>query len=153
MTIIDHVFEFCDAQDIASGTLSATSSVLSEDVVDLGADQQDGFFASVLTTRLAEQAKPLVLLMTIDTTFVNTASGTVLVELISRAADATITDSDTIHATLTIPTGSVAGTQFVLPIPWDAYGRFLGVYFTAVTGNLTTGKINAHMVEAGQLID
>lgn len=153
MTIIDDVFEFSDAQEISSGTLSATSSVLSEDVVDLGADQTDGFFTSVLTSRLGEQAKPLVLLLTVDTTFVNASSGTVLVELISRASSATITDADTIHATLTIPTGSLAGAQFVLPIPWDAYGRYVGVYYTAVTGNMTAGKINAHMVEAGQLTD
>ncbi len=153
MTIIDELFEFSDAQNIASGTLSATSSVLSQDVVDLGADQQDGFFASVLTTRLGEQAKPLVLLLTISTTFVSTASGTVLVELISRAANASITDADEIHAEFTIPTGSVAGTQFVIPLPWEAYNRFLGVYYTAVTGNLTAGAINAHLVEAGQLTD
>lgn len=151
MTIIDHVFEFCDGQ--ALGTVTAASSVLSEDVVDLGADQQDGFFQSVLTTRLAEQAKPLVLLVTIDTTFVNVATGTVLVELISRAADATITDSDTIHGSFVITENEVAGTQHVLPLPWDAYNRFLGVYFTAVTADLTSGAVNAHLVEAGQLID
>lgn len=153
MTIIDHVFEFCDAQDIASGTLSATSSVISEDVVDLAADQQDGFFASVLTSRIGEQAKAPVLLVTVGTAFVQASSGTVLVELISRAASATITDADTIHATGTIAQAAAAGTQLVIPLPWDAYNRYLGVYFTAVTGNLTVGTVNAHIVEAGQLID
>ncbi len=152
--IIDHVFEFCDAQDIATGTLSAASSVLSDDVVDLAATQQDGFFTTVTTTRLGEQAKPMVLVLTVtNEAFVNTASGTVLVELISRVSDASITDSDTIHASKSFATAAAIGTQMVIPLPWDAYNRYLGLYFTAVTGNLTAGNVDAHLVEAGRLTD
>jgi len=153
MTIIDELFELSDAQNlVASGALSSGSTVISEDVVDLGADQQDGFFASVLTSRLGEQAKAPVVLVTVSTALVG-ASATLDVKLTSKAADATISSGGTVHGTINIPAASAIGYQAVLPVPWAAYNRYIGIQYTANGAQLTAGAVNAHIVEGGQLHD
>lgn len=153
MTIIDDKFEFSDAQNlVASGNVSSGNSVVSEDVVDLGSGDTDGFFASVTTNRIGEQAKAPVLVVKVSTTFTG-AGAAVDVNIVSKASSASISSGGTTHGTIQIPAVSAAGTQVVLPLPWAAYNRYLGVLYTANGGNLTAGAVNAHIVEAGELID
>ena len=151
--IIDNIWEFSDDQDIAASTLSSGSTVISEDVVDLNATQQDGFFATVTTTRIGEQAKPPVLVVTVGAEAFTGAAAAVDVKLTSKASSATISSGGTVHATIQIPALSAIGYQAVLPLPWAAYNRYLGIQYTANGGNLTAGYINAHIVEAGELHD
>lgn len=153
MAIIDYLIEFSDNQDLdASGDISSGSSVVSENVVDLGSDRKDVFGTSVTTARLGETAKPLVLVCKVSAALVG--SGAALnVNLVSKASSASISSGGTTHGTIQIPAESVAGTQVVLPIPWAAYNRYLGVLYTASGAQLTAGNVDCHLIEAGELTD
>jgi hypothetical protein len=146
--IIDDKWEVSDAQSM----IASPGAICSEDVIDLAATQQDGFFATVTTTRIGEQAKPPVLVCTVATALVGSGA-TIVATIASKASSASISSGGTTHATFTIAEAAAAGTQYVVPLPWDAYNRYLGVVYTVTGAALTAGAVDAHFVEAGELTD
>ena len=132
--ILDERTEFCDA----TSAILAIGNAIIGDVVDLGATP---------TLRDIGNGQQLYWVIQVDTTFVG-ATSTTTFELSSDSA-AALTTSRTVHAS----TGAiavatlVAGYTIIIPVPWGVtYERYLGVWETVATANVTAGKINSFLV-------
>lgn len=131
--ILDERTEFCDA---TSAILNIGNAIIG-DVIDLGATP---------TLRDLGNGQPLYLVIQVDTTFVG-ATSTTTFELASDST-ANLATSKTVHAsTGAIPVATlVAGYTKVIPLPIEAtYERYLGLWETVATANVTAGKINAFL--------
>ena len=131
--ILDANLEFSDAQSIAS--LSSTSTQISTNVSDLGANGLDGWDESI-TLDIGEGGE-LEWNVQLGVALVG-ASAAMTVTLVTKAASATITTSGNTIATLSFPALSTAGTKKSVKVPSGTVQRYLGVIYTAVTGNVTS---------------
>lgn len=134
--ILDERNEFCDA---TSGAINIGNAIIG-DVIDLGATP---------TLRDIGAGEPIYLVIQVDTTFVG-ASGTVKFELASDST-ADLATSKTVHlATAAIPVATlVAGYQVAYALPQEVtYERYLGLWETVATTNMSAGKINAFLTTA-----
>lgn len=131
--ILDELLEFCDA---TSAILNVGNAIIG-DVVDLGAAP---------TLKGIGNGEPLYLVIQVDTTFVG-ATSTTTFEL-SSDSTADLATSRTVH----VSTGAiavatlVAGYTLAIALPIGAtYERYLGLWETVATANVTAGKINAFL--------
>lgn len=127
MSIMDILCEFSDGQSII---LNGTS-VISTDVVDLAAASLD-FGAG----------EPIYLNIKIGTAC---AGGTSMQFDLYGHTTTTVNSGTVIHSTGAIVTATlVAGYEYsvILPVRCDDYGRYIGMYYTAV-GNMTAGTVDA----------
>ena len=131
--ILDERTEFCDA---TSAAINIGNAIIG-DVVDLGATP---------TLRDLGNGEPLYLVIQVDTAFAG-ASGVVTFDLVSDSA-AALTTSKTTH----VSTGGiavatlVAGYTKIIALPTEvAYERYLGLWETVATTNISAGKINAFL--------
>lgn len=129
--ILDERNEFCDA---TSAILNVGNAIIG-DVIDLGAAGRD-----------IGNGEPLYLVIQVDTTFVG-ATSTTQFQLVSDST-ADLNTSRTVH----LDTGAigvatlVAGYTKVLALPTETtYERYLGLWETVGTANVTAGKINAFL--------
>ncbi len=131
--ILDERTEFCDA---TSAILNIGNAIIG-DVIDLGATP---------TLRDIGTGEPLFLVIQVDTTFVG-ATSTTTFELASDST-ANLATSKTVHvSTGAIPVATlVAGYTKVYALPQEVtYERYLGLWETVATANVTAGKINAFL--------
>lgn len=130
--ILDEFTEFADA----TSAILAIGNALIGDVIDLGGTTQD-----------IGNGEPLYLVIQVDTTFVG-ATSTTKFELASDST-ANLATSKTVHlATADIPVATlVAGYTMAFPLPYGTYERYLGLWETVGTANVTAGKINAFLTK------
>lgn len=129
--ILDDRLEFCDA----TSAILAIGNAIIGDVIDLGATP---------TLRDIGAGEPMYLVLQVDTTFVG-ATSTTQFQLASDST-ANLATSKTVHLdTGAIPVATlVAGYTKVIALPLEAtYERYLGLWETVATANVTAGKINA----------
>lgn len=131
--ILDERSEFCDA---TSAVLAIGNAIIG-DVMDLGATP---------TLRDIGNGQPLYLVIQVDTTFVG-ATSTTQFQLVSDST-ANLATSKTVHLdTGAIPVATlVAGYTKIMALPSEVtYERYLGLWETVATANVTAGKINAFL--------
>jgi hypothetical protein len=128
--ILDEFNEFADA---TSAILNIGNAIIG-DVIDLGGTSQD-----------VGNGHPCYLVIQVDTTFVG-ATSTTKFELASDSA-ADLATSKTVHlATPDIPVATlVAGYTMAFALPTGTYERYLVLWETVATANVTAGKINAFL--------
>ena len=133
--ILDERLEFADAAAIALNIGNAIAP--NTDVIDLGATP---------TLRDIGNGEPMYLVLQVDTAFVG-AGASITFDLVSDST-ANLATSKTTHAT----TGAIAvatwaaGYTKVIPLPVEAtYERYLGLWMTVATANVTAGKLNAFL--------
>lgn len=130
--ILDERLEFADAAAIALNIGNAIAP--NTDVIDLGGTSQD-----------IGNGEPLYLVLQVDTAFVG-ATATIQFQLASDST-ANLATSRTNH----IDTGAIAvatwaaGYTKIYPLPVEAYERYLGLWMTVATANVTAGKLNAFL--------
>ncbi len=129
--ILDERTEFCDA---TSAVLNIGNAIIG-DVIDLGATLQD-----------IGNGQPVYLVIQVNTAFVGTNSTTTF-DLCSDSTANLATSKTTHVSTGAIPVASlVAGFTKILALPIEAtYERYLGLWETVATANVTAGKINAFL--------
>lgn len=133
--VLDEFNEFCDA----TSAILAVGNAIIGDVIDLG---------STPTLRNLGAGEPLYLVLQVDTAFVGTGA-TVTFDLCSDSV-AALTTSKTTHLTTgAIPVASlVAGYRKVIALPNETtFERYLGIWETVATANITAGKINAFLTK------
>lgn len=130
--ILDERTEFADAAAIALNIGNAIAP--NTDVIDLGGVTQD-----------IGNGEPLYLVLQVDTAFVG-ATATIRFQLASDST-ANLATSRTDH----IDTGAIAvatwaaGYTKIYPLPVENYERYLGLWMTVATANVTAGKLNAFL--------
>ena len=134
--ILDERLEFCDA---TSAILNIGNAIIG-DVVDLKGP------TTAPNTTIDLDGACLYCVIQVDTTFVG-ATSTTKFELCSDST-ADLATSKTVHfATAAIPVATlVAGyTVAAFELPSGSYERYLGLWETVATANVTAGKINAFL--------
>lgn len=134
--ILDERLEFCDA----TSAILAVGNALIGDVVDLKSP------TTAPNTTIDMEGSDLYLILQVDTTFVG-ATSTTKFELCSDST-ADLATSKTVHyATADIPVATlVAGYRIcAVKLPSGSYERYLGIWETVGTANVTAGKINAFL--------
>lgn len=134
--ILDERNEFCDA---TSAILNIGNAIIG-DVIDLKPSTTNP------NTTVDLEGSDLYLVIQVDTTFVG-ATSTTKFELASDST-ADLATSKTVHfATPAIPVATlVAGyTVCAVKLPSGSYERYLGLWETVATANVTAGKINAFL--------
>lgn len=133
--ILDERTEFADAAAIALNIGNAIAP--NTDVIDLGATP---------TLRALSVGEPVYLVLQVDTAFEG-ATATIQFQLASDST-ANLATSKTVH----IDTGAIAvatwaaGYTLVYALPPTAtYERYLGLWMTVATANVTAGKLNAFL--------
>lgn len=131
--ILDERTEFCDA----TSAILAIGNAIIGDVIDLGAAP---------TLKNIGNGEPLYLVLQVDTTFVG-ATSTTQFDLVSDSTADLATSKTTHVSTGPIPVATlVAGYTKVIALPSEAtYERYLGLWETVATANVTAGKINAFL--------
>jgi hypothetical protein len=134
--ILDERNEFCDA---ASAVLNIGNALIG-DVIDLKSPTTNP------NTTVSLEGSDVYLVIQVDTTFVG-ATSTTKFELCSDST-ADLATSKTVHfATDAIPVASLVAGYLVacVKLPHGAYERYLGLWQTVATANVTAGKINAFL--------
>lgn len=134
--ILDERLEFCDA----TSAILAVGNALIGDVIDLKPSTVNP------NTTVDLEGSDMYFVMQVDTTFVG-ATSTTKFELASDST-ADLATSKTVHyATPAIPVATlVAGyTICAVKLPSGSYERYLGVWETVATANVTAGKVNAFL--------
>lgn len=134
--ILDERTEFCDA---TSAILNIGNAIIG-DVIDLKLSTTNP------NTTVDLEGSDMYLVIQVDTTFVG-ATSTTKFELASDST-ADLATSKTVHfATAAIPVATlVAGyTVCAVKLPSGSYERYLGLWETVATANVTAGKINAFL--------
>ncbi len=133
--ILDERTEFCDA---TSAVLAIGNAIIG-DVIDLKSP------TTAPNTLVDIESSDLYLVIQVDTTFVG-ATSTTTFELASDST-ANLATSKTVHySTGAIPVATlVAGYTIAVHLPAGNYERYLGLWETVATANVTAGKINAFL--------
>lgn len=133
--ILDERTEFCDA---TSAVLAIGNAIIG-DVIDLKSP------TTAPNTLVDIESSDLYLVIQVDTTFVG-ATSTTTFELASDST-ANLATSKTVHySTGAIPVATlVAGYTIAVHLPAGNYERYLGLWETVATANVTVGKINAFL--------
>ena len=138
MAIMDALYEFSDAQALAS--ISSGSSTVSTNVTDMGANGEDGW-GNALTTKIG-QGGQLVCNLTLAAALVG-ASAAIIATLVTKASSASISSGATEIGRATIAATAAAGNRYTIPVPPGDTQRYIGVLYTASGGKLTSATVNA----------
>jgi len=132
--ILDERNEFADAAAIALNIGNAIAP--NTDVIDLGAVSQD-----------IGNGEPMYLVLQVDTAF-DGAGATINFDLCSDSTANLATSKTTHLSTGAIALASwVAGYAKVYALPPGTYERYLGLWMTVATANVTAGKLNAFLTK------
>ena len=143
--ILDAKLEMSDGQ--ALGAISATSSVVSTNAIDLGANGKDGW--GVAKTMDIGEGGTLSWVVQVAVALVG-ASASLSVTLVTKAADKSVSSAGTTVATLTIAALAAAGTKASVKVPSGAIQRYVGTLYTAVTGSLTSATMDSFLTWSQQ---
>jgi len=133
--ILDERTEFCDA---TSAVLAIGNAIIG-DVIDLKSP------TTAPNTLVDIESSDLYLVIQVDTTFVG-ATSTTTFELASDSTANLATSKTTHYSTGAIPVATlVAGYTIAVRLPAGNYERYLGLWETVATANVTAGKINAFL--------
>lgn len=133
--ILDERTEFCDA---TSAVLAIGNAIIG-DVIDLKSP------TTAPNTLVDIESSDLYLVIQVDTTFVG-ATSTTTFELASDSTANLATSKTTHYSTGAIPVATlVAGYTIAVHLPAGNYERYLGLWETVATANVTAGKINAFL--------
>lgn len=140
MGIFDADLEFSDAQSLASKSSGVATK--STNVLDLtgGATMTDGWGNTI--TYDAFEGRKMKVNIQVNTALVG-AGAAMLCQVMTKAANASISSGATELARCTIPATSVAGTKFSLGLPAGTTQRYLGILMTASGGKITSSKIDS----------
>lgn len=130
---LDERTEFADAESC----ILAIGNEIRGDVIDLG---------SAPTLRDIGNGQPVYLVLQVSTAFVG-ATSTSQFQLLSDSTANLATSATTHWDSGAIPVATlVAGYTLVIPLPIEAtYERYLGLWHTVATANVTAGEINAFL--------
>jgi hypothetical protein len=134
--ILDERGEFCDA---TSAVLAIGNAIIG-DVIDTKPATTSP------NTTVDLEGSDIYFVMQVDTTFVG-ATSTTKFEL-SSDSTADLATSRTVHyATAAIPVATLVAGYVIcaVPLPSGSYERYLGVWETVATANVTAGKVNAFL--------
>jgi len=133
--ILDERNEFADAAAIALNIGNAIAP--NTDVIDLG---------ETPTLRNLGAGQPIYLVLQVDTSFVGT-NATIAFDLVSDSVAALTTSKTTHFTTGALPVATwAAGYTKVIALPDEVtYERYLGLWMTVATANVTAGKLNAFL--------
>lgn len=134
--ILDERNEFCDA----TSAILAVGNAIIGDVIDLKPSTTNP------NTTVDLDGSDMYLVIQVDTTFVG-ATSTTKFELASDST-ADLATSKTVHyATPAIPVATLVAGYVVCAVrlPSGNYERYLGLWETVATANVTAGKINAFL--------
>jgi hypothetical protein len=138
--ILDERLEFCDA----TSAILAVGNAIIGDVIDMRPYTAP---VGVSPNTLVDlSGSEMYLVIQVDTTFVG-ATSTTKFELASDST-ADLATSKTVHyATPAIPVASLVAGYLVccVELPSGSYERYLGIWETVATANVTAGKINAFL--------
>lgn len=131
--ILSKFDQFCSA----TSAILAIGNAIIGDVMDLGATP---------TLRDVGNGEDVYLVIQVITTFVG-ATSTTQFDLVSDSTANLATSKTTHWSTGAIPVATlVAGYQKVITLPVDStYERYLGIWETVATANVTAGAINAFL--------
>jgi hypothetical protein len=133
---LDERAEFCDA----TSAILAIGNAIIGDVIDTKPATTSPNTTSDL------EGSDLYFVMQVDTTFVG-ATSTTKFELASDST-ADLATSKTVHyATAAIPVATLVAGYLIcaVKLPSGSYERYLGVWETVATANVTAGKVNAFL--------
>lgn len=134
--ILDERGEFCDA----TSAILAVGNAIIGDVIDTKPATTSP------NTTVDLEGSDLYFVMQVDTTFVG-ATSTTKFELASDST-ADLATSKTVHyATPAIPVATLVAGYLICAVrlPSGSYERYLGVWETVATANVTAGKVNAFL--------
>jgi len=134
--LLDERLEFCDA----TSAILAVGNAIIGDVIDTKPSTTNP------NTTVDLEGSDLYLVLQVDTTFVG-ATSTTKFELCSDST-ANLATSKTVHfATDAIPVATlVAGYRIcAVKLPAGSYERYVGIWETVATADVTAGKINAFL--------
>ncbi len=132
--------EMCDGDSVALTYASSTAvTVVSEDIIDFGTNGADAW-----GTELGRDITGMVWNTSVNTAMVG-ASGIITAQLVSKAADASISSGATVHAEVSFPAASVAGIARAVKLPKTVVNRYVGVLFTNVGGAVTSSKFDSFL--------
>lgn len=135
--ILDADLEFSNEQAITA-TANSTNVVDSAVVTDLGVNE------------------PLYIVLTVTETFADSGSDSTVAVTLVTDDNAALSSTATVEAMVTFAALSAAGTQYTFKLPFEtsvAYQRYLALTYTLANGNLSAGKISAHMTTTPQKFD
>jgi hypothetical protein len=136
--ILDAALEFSDAQ--ALGAVSSGNSVLSTNAVDLRTGMVDTW-GSAKVPELGNA----VWNCRVNVAMVG-AGSIVTANLVTKAADASLSSGATVLASLTFPAVSAAGVKKALKLlPGTTALRYLGVLYTVSGAALTSGTFDSFL--------
>lgn len=141
MAVIDNALEFSNAQ--ALGAVSAGSSVVSTDKADLmGTRSFKNEWGTALTQAELGGSEWNV---KVHTALVG-AAAVVTANLVSKAANASISSGATVIASVTIPALSPAGFKKSVKLtPGTKAYRYLGVLYTVSGAKLTSATMHSYL--------
>ncbi len=137
------VDKFLMMADAAAIALNAGNAIApNTDVIDLGASP---------TLRDLGAGEPIYLVLNVDTAFVG--SGATVQFQLATDSVAALTTSKTVHidtTAISIGTNNAAfaidGYTLVYPLPLGVtYERYMGLWMTVASANVTAGKLNAYL--------
>ena len=142
MGAFDRHFDFSDDQDVATGTLSSGSSVVSTNVAYNAAAPTDTWKVAIDHQLGGDVEWTLI----VSDEAMAGSGATLQCDLMTKDADASLSSGGTVVATYTFPATSVVQTVKSIKIPaGTAIKAYLGIVYTAVGGNLTAGHITSHL--------
>lgn len=132
--MLDKQLEFSDAQAV-------TATAISTNVVDTLPGIRAGLTANLGGPEAA------YLVIEVDTTFTAAGAAT-LVASVESDSTANLATSPTVHfTTAAIPVANLTAKSkvVVVPLPFGAYERYLGIRYTVATGPMTAGNVSAYI--------
>ena len=125
-----------DALNLFSVAQAVTAAAASGNVIDLGSARDLGV------------GENLYIGLTVDVAMTDAGSDSTLTVALESDVDETFATSPTTKTLFTIPATSAIGYQVFARIsPADANQRYIRLYFTPNTGDLTTGSFTTFIVK------
>lgn len=127
-----------DAQNLFSDAQAITAAAASTNIIDLGSARNIGV------------GEPLLIFVTIDTTFADTGSNSTLTVALEGDSTTSFTP-DGSQTLFTIPALAAAGNKYFARISPEMAGnyRYIRLYFTPNNGDLSAGAVTAGIIKNG----
>lgn len=130
---------YVDAALLFSDAQAVTAAAASDSYLDQGA------------ARYLGTGQPMFVVVVVDVDMTDASSDSTLTVSLYGDSETTFTPDGSVTLG-TIPAVTTAGTVFVFPVPPDALKyRYLELYYTPNSGNLSTGSFTAFLTPTPQL--
>lgn len=138
MAVIDKALEFSDAQTLSIGSGASIKSTVRADLT--GAAGLKDCWGNSITPDIGE-AGNLEWTVQVATTVVG--AGSLTANLVSKAADGSISSGGTTHASLAFGATPAAGTRKSVKVPSGTLNRFVGCLYASAGGTITGGALDS----------